>query len=107
VDLPYTPITLAIVEKLRYDLMLGMDFFTETEAIVDVKSNTFKPARGLNNCAYLTTTGEYVTSTEVKIPPFSEVVFSAKAKAKLCQNDYMLEDKLTTSCPSLIVAGTI
>jgi hypothetical protein len=33
-------VTLAVVENLSYDLILGMNFFQQTDAVVDVSAQT-------------------------------------------------------------------
>jgi hypothetical protein len=70
-------LTVAVVDNLSFDLILGFDFFREAHAIVNLRTNTLSPFDGLTEVP-MTAAGEYpVVSTYslVTIPPLSEAVF--------------------------------
>jgi hypothetical protein len=50
------PITLAVVEKSSYDLILGMNFFRQADAVVDVRPPTISLFGSLT-CVPMTTAG--------------------------------------------------
>lgn len=78
-------ITLSIWEKPGLDLILGIDFFEDVEAVVNLRGNPPMLFGGLES-VIKTTTGEnpvVVTSAAVVIPPMFEVVFPVNARAKI------------------------
>jgi hypothetical protein len=103
------PITLAVVEKLSYDLILGMDFFRQTDAVVDVSAQTIDLLGGLTSVP-MTATGEHeiaLAAIAAVIPPCSEVVLPARAKNNLVAGDYMLEDEMNAPCRRLMIARAL
>lgn len=90
------PLTVVVVNKLTFDLILGMDFFREARAVVDVRTNILSPFYGLTEVP-MTATGEHpVVSTDrqVIIPPMSEVVLSIVTSIKWERRDYVIEGDL-------------
>jgi hypothetical protein len=103
------PMTLAVVEKLSYDLILGMDFFRQTDAVVDVSAQTVDLLGGLTSVP-MTATGEHevaLAAIAAVIPPCSEVVLPARAKNNLTSGDYMLEDEMNAPCRRLMIARAL
>jgi hypothetical protein len=41
------PITLVVVEEIGYDMVLGIDFFGQIEAVVDIHAHALNLFRGL------------------------------------------------------------
>ena len=103
------PLIVSVVKNLGYDLLLGMDFFRATEAVVNVKTNTLDllggfmrvPMRAKNDLPLV------VAAQTVKIPPMSEAVFLVKAKAKLPYGDFLIEGSPEAQCRSLMIARTL
>jgi hypothetical protein len=52
------PLTVAVVDNLSFDLILGFDFFRDAHAIVNVRTNTLSLFDGLTEVP-MTATGEY------------------------------------------------
>jgi hypothetical protein len=52
------PLTVAVVDNLSFDLILGYDFFRDAHAIVNVRTNTLSLFDGLTEVP-MTATGEY------------------------------------------------
>jgi hypothetical protein len=70
------PTIVAVVEGLGFDLILGMDFFREAHAVVDMRTNTLTLFDGLT-AVPMSATGEHpvvATTMPVVIPPMSEAV---------------------------------
>jgi hypothetical protein len=61
------PITLAVVENLGYDLIIGMDVLRQTQAVFDVETNILTLYRGLTACsAYDNSSGVYTRPSGCK-----------------------------------------
>lgn len=103
------PLTVVVVGKLSFDLILGTDFFREARAIVDVHTNMLSPFDGLTDVP-MTATGEPpVVSTDrlVIIPPMSEAVFPVVTSVQLERLDYVIGGDLQLPCRALLVARTL
>lgn len=103
------PVTLSVVDKLGYDLILGMDYFEQTEANVDLKNNVLTLFNGLT-AVPMTPTGsllKVIVNEDVKVPPLSEAAFPVHAKGRLSAGHYMIEGNLQSPCKALAVARAL
>jgi predicted aspartyl protease len=103
------PVVVAVVEKLGYDLIIGMDVLQQTQAVLDVETNTLTLYRGLT-AVPMTTAGAcapVVAEIGVEIPPLSEAVFPVRAPVKLPKGDFLIEAAPENACRSLMVARTL
>jgi hypothetical protein len=86
-----------------------MDFFRQTNAVVDVSAQTVDLLGGLTSVP-MTATGEHelaLAAIAAVIPPCSEVVLPARAKNNLIAGDYMLEDEMNAPCRRLMIARAL
>jgi hypothetical protein len=86
-----------------------MDFFRQTDAVVDVSTQTVDLLGGLKSVP-MTATGEHelaLAAIAAVMPPCSEVVLPARAKNNLIAGDYMLEDEMNTPCRKLMIARAL
>jgi hypothetical protein len=103
------PTIVAVVEGLGFDLILGMDFFREAHAVVDMRTNTLTLFDGLT-AVPMSATGEQpvvATTIPVVIPPMSEAVLPVMTKTKLHKRDYVIEGDLRTPCRALLVGRAL
>jgi hypothetical protein len=103
------PFTVAVVDNLSFDLILGMDFYREAHAIVIVRTNTLSLFDGLTEVP-MTAAGEYpVVSTDrlVTIPPLAEEVFPVVTAGQLAKGSYAIDGDLQLPCRTLPVARTL
>jgi hypothetical protein len=103
------PLTVAVVDNLSFDLILGYDFFRDAHAIVKVRTNTLSLFDGLTEVP-MTATGEYSvvsTASLVTIPPLSEAVFPVVTAGQLAKGSYVIDGDLQLPCRSLLVARTL
>jgi hypothetical protein len=103
------PVTLAVVQDLGYDLIIGMDVLRQTQAVLDVETNTLTLYGGLT-AVPMTTAGAcapVVAAIGVEIPPMSEAVFPVEVKAKLPDGNFLIEAAPENTCRSLMVARTL
>ena len=103
------PLIVSVVRNLGFYLLLGMDFFQATEAVVNVKTNTLDLHGGLTRVQMKAKndTPLVVAAQTVKIPPMSEVVFPVRTKTKLPQGDFLIEGSPEAQCRSLMIARTL
>jgi predicted aspartyl protease len=103
------PVTLSVVDKLGFDLILGMGFFRQTQAVVDIRQKLLTLYGGLTPVPISTSTGDIavVTASVVKVPPLSEAVFSVRPKSKLTKGNFLIEGSLEIPCRALMVARTL
>jgi hypothetical protein len=103
------PFTVSVVDKLSFDLILGMDFFRETGAVVILRTKVLSLFDGLTSVP-MTTTGEHgivSTVSSVKIPPYSETIFPVRTRKKLPVGDYIIEGNLQAPSRALAVARVL
>ena len=103
------PMTLAVIEKLGYDLILGMDFFKETDAVVDVKAQLLSLYNGLTMVP-MTSTGDSPVATSVNtvtIPPYSEAIFPISTTADLPNGDFIFEPQPASQSAKLLIASAL
>ena len=79
------PVTVAVVQELSFDLILGMDYFTSTDAVVDVQNGVLTLFNRLTSVPMTMTRQHPVAATvsAVSIPPYSEAVFPVVTKTRL------------------------
>ena len=103
------PTTVSVVDKLNFDLILGMDFFRATNAVVNLQTHTLSLFEGLTTVA-MTTTGEHpivATAIAVVVPPMSEAVVPVTTTARLAKGDYVIEGGLQAPCRALLIGRTL
>jgi hypothetical protein len=101
------PTIVSVVEALCFDLILGMDFFREAHAVVDMRTNTLTLFDGLT-AVPMSDTGKHpvvATTMPVVIPPMSEAVLPVMTKTRLPKRDYVIEGDLRTPCRALLIGG--
>jgi predicted aspartyl protease len=103
------PTIVSVVEGLCFDLILGMDFFREAHAVVDMRTNTLTLFDGLT-AVPMSATGKHpvvATTMPVVIPPMSEAVLPVMTKTRLPKRDYVIEGDLRTPCRALLVGRAL
>jgi hypothetical protein len=86
-----------------------MDFFRQTDAVVDVSAQTVDLLGGLTTVP-MTATVEHelaLAGIAAVVPPCSEVVLPARAKNSLIAGNYMLEDEVNAPCHRLMIASVL
>jgi hypothetical protein len=79
------PTIVSVVEGLCFDLILGMDFFREAHAVVDMRTNMLTLFDGLT-AVPMSDTGKHpvvATTMPVVIPPMSEAVLPVMDKDQI------------------------
>jgi hypothetical protein len=92
-------LTVAVVDNLSFDLILGMDFFRDAHAIVNVRTSTLSILDGLTDVP-MTAAGEHpVVSTDklVTKPPLSEAVFPVVTTVKLAKRELCYRRRFATT----------
>jgi hypothetical protein len=103
------PTIVSVVEGLFFDLILGMDFFREAHAVVDMRTNMLTLFDGLT-AVPMSDTGKHpvvATTMPVVIPPRSEAVLPVMTKTRLPKRDYVIEGDLRTPNRALLVGRAL
>jgi hypothetical protein len=103
------PLTLAVIDKLGYELILGMDFLREARAVIDTSAKTLTLFGGLSSVP-MTQTGAHPVvraATAVEIPPMSEAVFPVKTSSQIAVGNYVIEDAMMLPCRTLVLARSL
>jgi hypothetical protein len=103
------PTVVAVVERLGFDLILGMDFFREAHAVVDMCINILTLFDGFT-AVPVSATGEHpvvATTMPVVIPPMSKVVLPVATKNRLPKRDYIIKGDLRTPSRALLVGRAL
>ena len=103
------PFTFCVIDKLDFDVILGMDFLSETQAVIDIKSNTLILYDGITSIP-MTRTGEHKlvqTVSTVTVPPFSEAIIETSAFTRNLKGSYMIEQSPYAKCNALLVARAL
>jgi hypothetical protein len=103
------PFTVSVIEELNYDIILGLNFLDETQAVIDVSKNSLVLYQGLLSVP-MTPTGEAAlvrTVAHVTIPAMSEATFPVKPSCKLNSGNYIIEGELQSPSRGLLIARTL
>lgn len=103
------PFALCVIKDLSYDVILGLNFLQETQAVVDVPKNSLILFQGLLTIPMTVTGAAPVVTTiaTVMIPPLCEAVFPVKTNRKLKNGTYVIEGELQSPCRGLVVARVL
>jgi transposase InsO family protein len=103
------PCTFCVVENLAFEAILGVDFLTAANAVVDVGNNTLSLCDGFIAVPLITATDSIAVSTidAVSLPAYSESIFNVSANVKQRKGLYMIESSPFTCCKRLFIARTI
>jgi hypothetical protein len=103
------PIACEVAEGLTYDLILGMDFLQDTQAVIDITANTLTLYGGMLTLP-MTKVGNDITvftTSSVTIPPNSETLIPVSTSSKPRQSLCVLEQSSQLPCRSLLVARAL
>jgi hypothetical protein len=101
--------TVVVVEKLGFDMILGMDLFREAHAVVDMPTNTLTLFNGLT-AVPMTATGDHpvvATTMPIVIPPMSEAVLPVATKSRLPKGEYVIEGDVRAPYRALLVGRVL
>jgi hypothetical protein len=90
------PVTFRVISDLIYDIILGEQFLQETEAIIDVGTNTLILYRGLLSVPMVKAHNLLVvkTTASITVPPFSQLLFQVAPVTRVKSGNYMIEGNL-------------
>jgi hypothetical protein len=102
-------VTFRVIPDLVYDIILGERFLQQTEAIIDVGTNTSSLYRGLMSVPMIKANNltTVKTCTAVTIPPFSQALFQVSPTSPVKPGDYMIKGQLRPPTGNLWIGRTL
>ena len=103
------PMSFLVIDKLGYDVIIGIDLLQATEAVIDAKSNTLVLFDGLTMIP-MTKTGDHLvvkTTSSITVAPFTEAIVAVNCVGRPPMRDYIIEGGLQAPCRSLLVARSL
>jgi hypothetical protein len=90
------PVTFQVISDLIYVIILGEQFLQETEAIIDVGTNTLILYGGLLSVPMVKANNLLVvkTTASITVPPFSQLLFQVAPVTRVESGNYMIEGNL-------------
>jgi hypothetical protein len=92
--------TFFVVENLGFQAILGMDFLTETHAVIDLKNHSLSICDALITVPLVRSDENFMafSTDDIQIPAYSEAIFSATAKIKHRIGYYVAEASPYARC---------
>jgi hypothetical protein len=104
------PCTLAIIENLGFQAVLGMELLQDAKAVIDIANHSLSLYEGLTTVP-LVRADENVcivrTVNRTTIPPRSEAVFNASMDTCRANGIFMIQPSIWAKCQQLLPAHTI
>jgi predicted aspartyl protease len=104
------PASFVVVEKLVYDVIIGMDILHGTKAVIDTNEGTLTLFDGLTAISMTPAADEQLivkTTNSFDIPPYSEAVITVSCLQKPVNSDYVIENDIRLPCKNLFVGRTL
>ena len=103
------PFTFCVIDKLDFDIILGMDFLRESRAVIDIRSNSLIIFDSVTSVPMTHTSEDKIVQnvSTVTIPPFSEAIIKTSTCAKNLKGSYIIEQSPYAKCNALLIARAV
>jgi hypothetical protein len=104
-----SPVTFRVISDFIYNIILGEQFLQETEAFIDVGTNTLTLYRGLCTVPMVKANNLLVIETTASItaPPFSQPLFQVAPVTGVKSGNYMVEGNLQPPTDKIWIGRTM